>query len=200
MVRAKRAVLLAAVASSLTASPGTAQKLEIKTHKDPEADFSAVRTYSWLPPAPFVRDAPAHLSNPTLSEEALGPPIVAAVDRELASRGLVRVDGAADVHVTYFVALTVGFNQTYLGEYYGYVTGWGSPIPAGLAPSTSMQVYEQGTVLIDVVNRERNRAIWRGTVKTRVHQELTLEKRVARVNDGAARLFREFPIRPTKKK
>jgi hypothetical protein len=172
------------------------QKLDIKTNKDPSADFSAVRTYAWLPPAPVVRNvAPDAASNPTLSPEALGPPIMAAVDRELKARGLVEAPAdVADVHVAYFAALGVGFNQSYLGEHYGYITGWGSPIPPGLAPTTSMNIYEKGTVLIDVVNRATNRAMWRGTVLTRIDNEHTLEKRVKRINEGAERLFREFPI------
>ena len=200
MTRAARCALLAGVVAVVSGDQAGAQKLEIKTHKDSSADFSAIRTYAWLPPAPVVRNvAPDAVSNPTLSQEALGPAITAAVDRELTARGLVQAPGdVADVHVAYFAALTVGFNQSYLGEYYGYITGWGSPIPSGLAPSTSMTVYEKGTVLVDVVNRATKRAIWRGTVVTRIHQEHTLEKRVERINDGAARLFRDFPIRRVK--
>ena len=140
----------------------------MKTNKDPTADFSAIRTYAWLPPAPLLKNVGTEsVSNPTLSQEALGPAIVAAVDRELAARGLVQAPAdVADIHVAYFVALSTGFDQTYLGEHYGYLTGWGSPIPQGLAPSTSMSVYEKGTVLIDVVDRAVARALWRGTVVT----------------------------------
>jgi hypothetical protein len=194
-------VLLAVIAAGFGSSPAAAQKLSIETHKDPSADFSTVRTYSWLPPAPIVRNvAPDAASNPTLSQEALGPAIVAAVDRELAARGLVQAPAdVADVHVSYFAALTVGFSQSFVGEYYGYITGWGSPIPSALAPSTSMDVYEKGTVLVDVVDRSGKRAIWRGTVVTRINQEHTLEKRVARIDEGTARLFREFPIRRVKR-
>ena len=177
-----------------------AQKLEVKTNQDPKADFTAIKTYAWLPPAPIVKNvAPDALSNPTLSQEALGPHIVAAVDRQLAARGLTQTDrDSADVHVVYFAALTVGFHQTYLGEYYGYVTGWASPIAPGYTPSTSSTVFEKGTVIVDMVDRASNRAIWRGSVVTRIHQEHTLQKRIERINDGAARLFQRFPIRPTK--
>jgi hypothetical protein len=162
-----------------------AQKLEVKTNHDPDADFSAIKTYAWLPPAPVIKNTSDAVSNPTLSQEALGPSIVAAVDKQLAARGLVPAD-------------RVGFNQTYLGEYYGYVTGWGSPIAPGLAPSTSMTVYEKGAVVIDIVQRASKRAIWRGSVVTRVHQERTLDERIARINDGVERIFKRFPIQPKK--
>lgn len=176
------------------------QKLEVKTNNDPKADFAAIKTYAWLPPAPLVKNvAPDALSNPALTQEVLGPHIVAAVNRELAARGWVEAArDAADVHVVYFAALTTGFSQTYLGEYYGYVTGWASPIAPGYTPSTSSSVYEQGTVVFDIVERASKRAIWRGSVVTRIVQERTLDKRVERINEAARRIFERFPIRPKK--
>jgi hypothetical protein len=177
-----------------------AQKLEVKTHQDPKADFTSLRTYAWLPPAPGVKAvAPDAVSNPTLTQEALGPHIVAAVNRELTARGLTESDReTADVHMVYFAALTVGFDQSYLGEHYGYITGWPSPIPPGLAPSTSFTVYEKGTVLVDMVHRASKRGIWRGSVVTRIDQERTLEQRIKRINEAARRMFERFPIRPRK--
>lgn len=201
MMRAERRFTrVACVLGALlcTAALG-AQKLEVESHVDPDADFKAIRTYAWLPPPPIVGNAPAELSNPTLSDEALRPHIVAAIDRQLAARGLIKAEGdAADVHVAYFAALTTGQTRTYLGEYYGYVTGWGSPIAPGLAPSTSMTIHEKGTVIIDIVDRASKTAIWRGSVVTRVNHEHTLEKRIERINEGAERVFQRFPIRPAK--
>jgi hypothetical protein len=193
--------LAAAVLGILVfAGAARAQKLEVKTDKDPNADFTAIRTYAWLPPAPVIQNvAPGVPTNPTLSQEVLGPHIVAAVDRQLAARGLTQADpDSADVHVAYMAALSTGFSHTYLGEYYGYVTGWGSPIPPGLAPSTSATIYEKGTVVVDIVDRTSKRAIWRGSIVTRVHQETKLEKRIERINEGAERIFQRFPIRPKK--
>jgi Domain of unknown function (DUF4136) len=197
MLRSASVLALVAIAST-----AAAQKIEVKTNQDPKADFTTIKTYAWLPPAPVVQNvAPGGLTNPTLSEEALAPHIVAAVDRQLAARGLTKTDAdKADVHVAYFAALTVGFNNTYLGEYYGYVTGWANPIAPGYTPSTSMSVYEKGTVIVDIVQREAKRAIWRGSLMTRINQEHTLEQRIARINTGAERMFEKFPIKPIKTK
>jgi hypothetical protein len=198
MPRSKPAFLLSvSTAVLLLAAAVGAQKLEIKTYVDKEADFSAIRTYAWLPPAPAVQAvAPDIPTNPTLSQEALGPHITAAVDRQLKARGLAPAStGEADVHLVYFAAMTVGFNQSYLGEHYGYVTGWGSPVPLGLAPSTSLSVYEKGTVLVDMVQRAAKRGIWRGTAVTRIDQEKTLEQRIGRINQAVDRMFEQFPIR-----
>ena len=188
---------------ALTLILGTAaagQKLEIETNKDEKADFSKLKTYAWLPPAPVVKNTTDALSNPNLSQEVLGPHIVEAVDRQLARRGLTKVENKenADALVAYFAALTVGFSRTYLGEYYGYVTGWGSPIPPGLAPTTSATIYEQGAVVVDVVDRAANRGIWRGVARTRVHQDTRLAKRIERINEAAEKMFQKFPVRAQK--
>ena len=195
-----RTAITTPIAALMLTVAVAAQKPDVKTHVDPKADFSAIRTYAWLPPAPLIKNvASEDVSNPTLSQEALGPAIVAAVDRQLSARGLKQTDReTADVHVAYFAALTVGFNQSYLGEHYGYVTGWPSPIAPGLAPSTSSTVYEKGAIVIDIVQRAAKRAIWRGSMVTRVAQERTLEERIKRVNEATERVFQKFPIRPKK--
>ena len=175
-VRAGAATVLGLLMLGATA---VAQKLEIKSDVDPKADFSTIRTYAILPPAPMLTDmAPDAPSNPTLSHEALAPPIEAAIERELLARGLVKAaPEVADVHVVYTMALKSSVSQSYLGEHYGYITGWGSPVPAALAPTTSLQGYQKGTIVVDVVQPAAKRAIWRGTVGTKIEALRSLEDR-----------------------
>jgi hypothetical protein len=187
------AVLTAGV---LLETPG-AQKLDIETNTDPKADFTTIRTYAWREPAKFLRDTPPDaLSNPTLSDEALAPHIVAAVDQQMKARGIVKVEpDVADVHIAYLAAITTKTNSSYLGEHYGYITGWGSPVPAGMAPTTSLTGYQKGTIVIDVIQRSANRAIWRGSVGTKVAEGRKLEDRVKRIHEAVNRIFERFPIR-----
>lgn len=198
----RHSVILSVALAGLTlAGAADAQKVEIKTNQAPNTDFKVFKTYAWLPPVPVVKNvAPDAVTNPTLSEEALMPALVAAVDRELAARGFTKAPAeSADLHVAYFAALSVGFNQSYLGEHYGYITGWASPIPIGLAPTTNVNVYEKGTVLVDLVDRAANKAIWRGTALTRIAQEVSVDKRIERINDAVKRMFEKYPVKPGKK-
>jgi len=194
-------VLTGALVGVVLVAVAVGQKVEIKTNQAPNTDFKVYKTYAWLPAVPVVKNvAPDAVTNPTLSEEALMPALVAAVDRELAARGFTKAAAdTADVHVAYFAALTVGFNQSYLGEHYGYITGWASPIPIGLAPTTNVTVYEKGTVLVDIVDRAANKAVWRGTALTRIAQEHSVEKRIERINEAAKRMFEKYPVKPAKK-
>src|SRR6185503_9588450 len=194
-------VLTGALVGVVLVAVAVGQKVEIKTNQAPNTDFKVYKTYAWLPAVPVVKNvAPDAVTNPTLSEEALMPALVAAVDRELAARGFTKAaPESADIHVAYFAALSVGFNQSYLGEHYGYITGWASPIPIGLAPTTNVTVYEKGTVLVDIVDRAANKAIWRGTALTRIAQEHSVEKRIERINEAAKRMFEKYPVKPAKK-
>jgi hypothetical protein len=200
-LRSRTIVLTAALAGSVFIGTAVAQKLEIETNQAPNTDFTVLKTYAWLPPVPVVRNvAPDAVSDPTLSEEALVPHIVAAVDRELAARGLAKAAfDTADVHVAYFAALSVGFNQSYMGEHYGYITGWPSPIAPGLAPTTSVTLYQKGTVLVDIVDRVANKAVWRGATRTRIADARSVEQRVERINEAARKMFERYPVRAIKK-
>jgi hypothetical protein len=200
-LRSRTVVLTGALAGFVFVGAAVAQKLEIETNQAPNTDFTVLKTYAWLPPVPLVRNvAPDAASDPTLSEAALVPHLVAAVDRELAARGLTKAafDTAA-VHVAYFAALSVGFNQSYMGEHYGYITGWPSPIAPGLAPTTSVTLYQKGTVLVDIVDRAANKAIWRGSAKTRIADAHSVEERVVRIKEAARKMFERYPVRPIKK-
>ncbi len=175
-----------------------AQKMEIKAERDPQADFSAIKTIAFLPPTPMVTNvAPGAKGNPNLTQEVMGPHIVAAVERELTKRGLVKApEDTADVHIAYFAALTTGLSQSYLGEYYGYVTGWGSPIAPGLAPNTENTAYQKGTIVVDVVQRAAKRGIWHGMIQARIEQVRKLEDRVKRIDEAMHRLFERYPVKP----
>jgi uncharacterized protein DUF4136 len=201
MRRSHTVIVTSALAGFVLAGVAVAQKVDIKTNQAPNVDFKVFKTYAWLPPVPVVKNvAPDAVTNPTLSEEALMPALVSAVDRELAARGFTKAPAdTADVHLVYFAALSVGFDQSYLGEHYGYITGWASPIPIGLAPTTNVNVYEKGTVLVDMVDRAAKKAVWRGTALTRIAQEHSLDKRIERINDAVKRMFEKYPVKPGKK-
>jgi Domain of unknown function (DUF4136) len=187
-------LMCAGVASALVA-----QKLEIKTDVDKAADFSALTTYAWLKSPPVKSDiAPDAVTNPGLSQEKIEPAIVAAVDHELARRGFRRVtDDKPQVQVVYYAALNVGMNSADLGSYYQYTTGWSVPFATG--QTSSLSVYEKGSIVVDVIDAATNKAIWRASAATRINHENTHEKRVARINEAIGRMFERFPKRNAKR-
>ncbi|HUK34387.1 MAG TPA: DUF4136 domain-containing protein, partial [Vicinamibacterales bacterium] len=84
--RVVAALLFAAVS---TATMASRTKYRVQATMDPQADFSKITTYSWLP------------SHIVADQEADGF-IVAAIDRELQAAGLTLTDSdSSDVVVTY---------------------------------------------------------------------------------------------------
>jgi uncharacterized protein DUF4136 len=193
--------VLIGIGCSLLAALAAAQKISVESHRDERADFSAIRTYVWLPTPPGKTNiAPDAVTNPNMSQKVLGPHVIAAVDRQLTLRGLKRVEeGQADVKVVYYASLNVNVSAAELGSYYQYTTGWAT-LPLGAAPTSSFEILERGTIVVDVIAPGSNTAIWRGTVATNVDHENTHEKRVERINEAMTRVFERFPIRPTRQR
>jgi len=183
------------VAAVLVAVAAAAQKIKIETHRDEQANFSALKTYSWLPSPPSPKlVAPDAKGDPTLTQEVIGPHIITAVDRELAARGLTKIEtGEPDVKVVYYANLAVNMDAAQLGSYYQYTTGWGTLV--GTYATTSTEVYERGSIVVDVVSPASNKAIWRGSAVARINRENNLDKRVARVNEAVANMFEKFPVK-----
>src|SRR6478752_6047157 len=61
----------------------------------------------------------------------------------------------ADVQIIYYLSHGTGFNASNIGDYYQAVTGYALVVPPYLAPTQSVVVYEEGTIVIDIV-QDRN--------------------------------------------
>jgi hypothetical protein len=82
----------------------------------------------------------------------------------------------------------------FLGAHYGYLTGWGSPL-MGATPTTNLRVLEEGTLVIDILRRDRTTAIWRGTARGAIDRSRTQAERLQVLDDAVRKLFNRFPPR-----
>ena len=195
MRRSLHRLMLAAIVA-LAAVELQAARMKISAERDKTADFSVLHTYGWLDTLPFVQKMAPDARDPRLTAEALDAPIRAAIDRSLAERRFVPARGEAspDFHVTYLAAVGLDMNVSVLGETYGYITGWGSPF-LGYTPTTSLQVIEQGTLIVDVVSADRAKAIWRGQATGAIERTRSERDRLEVINDAVRRMFAKFPKR-----
>ena len=122
--------------------------VRVTTDRDPKADFSQLATYRWLPTPPYL--TPHDARDPGLVQEALDEPIRAAVDRALGDKRFKRAASTKqpDFHVLYYAAFSTGMDANVLGAYYGYLTGWGSPVLATPGPPPRL---DEGTLVIDIL-------------------------------------------------
>ena len=74
--------------------------IEIATEADPAADFSNYKTYAWLGSAAVLNDPEGKWQPPGFDMDSL---ITALIDKQLAGKGLQKVDSNPDLLVAYAI-------------------------------------------------------------------------------------------------
>jgi hypothetical protein len=145
---------------------GACSGVKVRTDYEPGTDFSAYRTYAWLPPTPTV-DA----------SELLIERVRRAVDEELAARGMEKVaeeDAALRISERVSVVEKIQVND----PYYAY---------------NQFDTYEEGTLLIDFVDAATHKLVWRGTGQSRLRDYKTPEERDQRVQEVVRAILKKYP-------
>jgi hypothetical protein len=117
--------------------------------------------------------------------------VTAIVDETLAGRGYQKLtDGTPDFLVGYHVALQGRMDATTVNTYYGY--GWG-PWYGAAYGNTYTRYYEQGSLVIDIVDARQRRLVWRGTAEAEVDRSGSQERRDSQLREAINRIFKKFP-------
>jgi hypothetical protein len=156
-----------AALSLALAAPGYAG---VSVEHDRKADFSRYTTYAWSEGTPARRPDVQDL-------------IVAAVDRELAARGLKKVDEGATVNVlTHALVDKHTLEKLADPTYFKFWSGVNIVGPATL---------KEGSLVVDLQDVTSERIIWRGLATATVDKSF---KKIGRkIDKVVAKMFREFP-------
>jgi hypothetical protein len=158
-------VAIVACASSITTS----------VDYDRSVDFSRYRTYGWLP---------SRIGNDIFEKR-----LTAAIDRELAARGLVRSD-RPDLLVAIHGRLSKEVQYTAYDAGWGYGwRRWGARGPT----TVRRQEVPVGTLVVDLVDAGEKELVWRGTATSAIDTTASVEKREAAVRESVGKLFAEYP-------
>ena len=169
------------LASALLSSVSHAQKTS--AGYDQNANFSNYKTFA------FDKGV---VRNPFVNAM-----IVAAVERELTSRGLTKVDADPDLLVVYLAAsgpnlqvASVPFYTVVNPAYSGMVGG------ASMAWDVTM-----GTLVIDLFDRKAERTVFRGSATEVLQRAPSADpaadaKLVSKpINKGIAKMFKKYPVK-----
>ncbi len=142
---------------------------------DRSVDFSRYRTYDWL-------------RSGTIGNDILETRLAAAIDRELAARGLVRSE-SPDLYVAMHGRLSKEV------QYRAYDTGWGYGWRRSSAGPTMIRRQEVpvGTLVVDLVDARDKELVWRGTATSAIDTTASVEKREAAVQESVGKLFAAYP-------
>lgn len=151
---------------------------------DEKVDFSTYKTFA------FDKEG---ARNPYVN--AL---IVEAIERELTSRGLTKVDIDPDLKVVYLAA-TVPNLQVQNVPFYHVV----NPAYSGMVGSATMNMWDvtTGTLVIDLLDRKSDRVVFRGTITDVLQRapsaDLQADARIVSkpINKGVAKIFKKYPIK-----
>jgi len=180
--------LLAALASGCST-------LEVSYDYDPKADFSGMTAYDWLDEPQKPTGDPRIDGNTILRDR-----IHQAVNTELRARGFREVSEDPDFLVAYHVSLDRRQSVQTLNSYYGYGPGWGYGYGAAYrpgfwagAPETYVYEYEEGTLILDIVDPKNKALMWRGSATDEVSFKSTPSKDQAKLNEAVKELLEHFP-------
>ncbi len=169
--------------------------IETSTNYDPTAmdKLSGYRTYSWLP-------QPRGQENTRVYNPIVETRVKQAVDQELASRGYRKVEQNPDFQIGWQGAIDKKLDVQTVDRYYGYSWGsWYSPYYMGaVAPETYVREYEQGTLILDIVDASSNQLVWRGTAQAELSSSSSVSKRQERLNEAVHDTLKDFPPKAEK--
>ncbi|NUM77677.1 DUF4136 domain-containing protein [candidate division KSB1 bacterium] len=182
----KTAVLfltLVALALALGCSP-----VNIKHDYDADANFAALKTYSWMPaPTNATGSVQAALQRNSLMDKR----IKESVDRYLAVKGYATNTDRPDFLVLYHVGAQDKINVTDWGYGYGRYGRWYG------GRGVEVHQYQEGTLILDIIAAESRQLVWRGFAAGTIDPNASLETRKRKLDEVIAKVLAEFP--PTTK-
>ncbi len=184
-MRIVRAPLLLAVALPFVACSSS----RVQTDFDHQADFKTYSTFAWYQ----AEENGGPTEGPS---QIVDGRIRRAIEENLQAKGLSRAEpGEADLAVTYYASLSSQMQFRTSGWGYGHGWGWGPHWGFGYGfwpgwTTTTVHTYHEGTIIIDLIDREKNQLVWRG-VTTRVLGKKSHSNE--KIDQSMARVFNDFP-------
>jgi hypothetical protein len=162
--------------------------IRVDSDYDPSADFAALRSYAWLPSR---REPPA---DPRLDSSLLTTRIERAIDSSMRAKGFTKVAAEeADFFVTFHIGIDQKVDVTTIPSTYGYYGRWGGYYGG---TETRVDQYEEGTLLIDFIDRGEENLLWRGSGQSRISEHRSPEDREKRVREVVEAILGKFPPQP----
>ena len=151
--------------------------------------MQAYQTYSWLPEPAEGRGSDTRVNNPLTIQR-----VVNAIDYALQEKGFQKVESGGDFKVGWHGAINSETNYVTYNNYYGYGWGgWGYGGWGGGTSTTSAYTIEQGSLLIDIIDANKNELVWRGLAQAEVGKQRSPEDTQRELNDVCVEILKGFP-------
>lgn len=172
---------------------GVVAAQDVRYDFDKNKDFSKYRTYKWVP-----------IKGADQPDELTGKKLTAAVDAELATKGLTKTDGdSADLYLGYQTAIGTEKQFTSYNTGWDYGPGWGrgwygynGGMSSGTTYGSTSTIYI-GQLDLSVYDAAEKQLIWRGNATKTLDPKAKPEKKEKNIAKAVKKLLKNFP--PTAK-
>jgi len=170
MQKLNKRFAVALVAVSVGLAAGSAQAQDVSVDYDKGADFSACATYAWAKGQP----AP----NPLVDRR-----IVAAIEAELAARGMQKASENPGCYVIYQASLDEEKELQIWGSGGRWLGGSGT---------VRANTVTRGTLVVDIGHAASGQLIFRGIAQDTVSDKA--EKNEKKLAKAVSKMFKSFPV------
>jgi len=191
-------VPVAAVVLAACGVVALSARVKVKTDVDPSADFKALKVWAWPSDGPGqVKMALTKYDNPEELRKRFEPTILSGVEAALTKKGFTKAAAgqAPDFLVAYFALVSTNQSAQTMGQFLPGSVAWG--IPPFAQTTTSLKIYEQGSLVLDVMTPAKN-PMWRGIAQAEMHRDRPQAEREKRLRGVIDDIIKEFP--PKQKK
>jgi hypothetical protein len=156
-------------------------------------DFSKYKTYKWV-----------ELKGADQADQLTQKQIMAAIDSELATKGLQKTDSdAADLYIDIQTAISTEKQFTSYNTGWGYGPGWGGGwygYGGGMTSNTttgSTSTIYVGQLGLDMYDSAKKELVWRGIANKTIDPKAKPEKQQKNIAKAVTKLLKNYP--PKKK-
>jgi hypothetical protein len=181
----KRILLFSIV--GLLLSAGAAIGQDVRYNFDKNTDFSKFKTYKWVT-----------LKEASQVNDLLDKQIKAAVDSQLAAKGLTKVDDdSANLYVGYQAGIGQEKQFTSFSSDWGYGGGWyrggwygGSGMSTTSGQTSTIYV---GQLAVDMYDSANKDLVWRGLASKTINVKAKPDKQEKNLNKAVTKLLKNYP-------
>lgn len=172
------ATLITAIAAVAAASCAT---INVSSHIERGFDFSGFVTYDWGPPDNLPVGDPRLDNNPFFNDYLQG-----AIEKGMAAKGYERAaTGQADLLIHYHANVAQRVDVYGVDQGYGYCYQNCEPQYAD---------YEQGTLVIDLVDTRTNKVVWRCWAQNSMNGIIDNQDRLEKqVDESVTKMMMRLP-------
>ena len=171
--------------------------MKVTSDYDPFANFSGLRTFAW------ISDIQEKTGDPQIDEPILDTHIREAVEIQLELQGFEkRTVDPPNFLIGYHTAIDRKIEVRTINKVYSDFPGLGWDnfdnrfnIHGEENTETKVFEFDEGTLILDVVDPETKQLIWRGSAKAEIKYADNPEKRMERIKEAIRLILKNFPPR-----